>query len=103
MEYTKAELHKIAVSFEAQPCRLFLHLLSKSDEDGNVDTSLGELHKEIKDSIEDSIDRKDKPVAVSTMSRALKKLREKKVLEMDYFVDGIKTSYKLLPSEKWKI
>lgn len=91
MGYSKHDFERLAKNMDAQSCRLFLLMFGKSDSNGMVskDVSLNSLHIETN-------------IAISTLSKTTKKLKEAGIVAVEYEV-GVRTKYKLLPPEQWKI
>lgn len=76
----------MAKELDAKSCRVFLYLWGMSDDEGNVDTSLSQIHKETK-------------LAVTTVRHGIAKLQESGLLSVIHDV-GIKSYYKLLQPEE---
>ncbi|MCE7793444.1 helix-turn-helix domain-containing protein [Salipaludibacillus sp. CUR1] len=88
MEYSRKHLGKIAVTLDAQSCKLIMFMLSIANEEtGYIDTSLTHLHEKI-------------GTAKTTISRSIKHLQEAGYLDIHHEV-GVKTHYYLRnPDEK---
>ena len=82
MQYTKDYVYKIATNLDVKSCRIFLLMWSMSDDEGNVATSLGQIHKET-------------GLAKSTVRDAFAGLQKAGLLQIEYEI-GLKSYYKLL-------